>query len=303
MSEMRKHVVLLAFGVIVSSMTATVAGCGSSALLEQDSAPSITAVPVREAAVIARSGPGPTSTPAPTAVPSPMPSPVPAANPSPTLSPVPMAVPSPTSSPVPAPDPTPTPSPVPAADDGLEFMPNDSLETSGKDEGITEVGQGASQKSGSPTGPVQGPAYTWEDGDRTLTAYLQADLVVEKGSDGMPRDIIEADDGGTNVVRSADIQSEGNTLPVFRSESGSLMTLPGGILLVLSAERSQAETDAFFSDNDVKMDRVSELSYVANGFFVETEPGYPSLDLANRLAALDGVEVSSPNWGREATPK
>ena len=182
-------------------------------------------------------------------------------------------------------------------------MPNDSLETSGKDEGITEVGQGASQKSGSPTGPVQGPAFTWEDGDRTLTAYLQADLVVEKGSDGMPRDIIEADDGGTNVVRSADIQSEGNTLPVFRSESGSLMTLPGGILLVLSAERSQEETDAFFSDNDISMDRVSELSYVANGFFIETAPGYPSLDLANRLAALDGVEVSSPNWGREATPK
>ena len=182
-------------------------------------------------------------------------------------------------------------------------MPNDSLETSGKDEGITEVGQGASQKSGSPTGPVQGPAYTWEDGDRTLTVYLQTDLVVDKGSDGLPRDIVEADDGGANIVRSADAQSEGDTLPVFRSESGSLMTLPGGILLVLSAERSQAETDAFFSDNDVKMDRVSELSYVANGFFIETAPGYPSLDLANRLAALDGVEVSSPNWGREATPK
>ena len=51
------------------------------------------------------------------------------------------------------------------------------------------------------------------------------------------------------------------------------------------------------------MDRVSELDYVANGFFVETEPGFPSLDLANALAAQDGVEISSPNWGREVTPK
>ena len=165
------------------------------------------------------------------------------------------------------------------------------------------MGQEASQKRSPPTGPVQGPAYTWEDGDRTLTAYLQTDLVVDKGSDGLPRDIVEADDGGANIVRSADAQSEGDTLPVFRSESGSLMTLPGGILLVLSAKWSQAETDAFFSDNDVKMDRVSELSYVANGFFIETEPGFPSLELANELADLDGVEVSSPNWGREAVPK
>ena len=51
------------------------------------------------------------------------------------------------------------------------------------------------------------------------------------------------------------------------------------------------------------MDRVSELDYVANGFFIETGPGFPSLDLANALAVQDGVEISSPNWGREATPK
>ena len=51
------------------------------------------------------------------------------------------------------------------------------------------------------------------------------------------------------------------------------------------------------------MDRVSELSYAANGFFVETEPGFPSLDLANTRAGQEGVELSSPNWGREAVPK
>ena len=79
----------------------------------------------------------------------------------------------------------------------------------------------------------------------------------------------------------------------------SLMTLPGGVLLVLSAEWSQAETNAFFSDNGIKMDSVSELSYIANGFFIETEPGFPSLDLANDLSALAGVAVSSPNWGRK----
>ena len=150
---------------------------------------------------------------------------------------------------------------------------------------------------------MQGQAHTWEDGDRTLTVYLQDDLVVAKGSDGMPRDIVAADDGGTNVVRSADAQSRSGTLPVFRSESGDLLTLPGGVLLVLDSTWSEAQVNSFFSDNGIKLDQVSELSYAANGFFIETEPGFPSLDLANELAALDGVEVASPNWGREAVPK
>ena len=132
---------------------------------------------------------------------------------------------------------------------------------------------------------------------------LQTDLVVEKDSRGLPRDVVSANEGGTNVVRSAEGQSKSNTLPVFRSESGALMTLPGGVLLVLSSEWSQAETNAFFTSNGIKLDRVSELGYVANGFFVETEPGFPSLDLANALAVQDGVEISSPNWGRDATPK
>ena len=72
---------------------------------------------------------------------------------------------------------------------------------------------------------------------------------------------------------------------------------------MLSSAWSQAETNAFFSNNGIKTGRVSELDYVANGFFVETEPGFPSLNLANALAVQEGVEISSPNWGREATPK
>ena len=81
------------------------------------------------------------------------------------------------------------------------------------------------------------------------------------------------------------------------------MTLPGGVLLVLDPEWSQAQVNSFFSANGIKLDRVSELDYVDNGFFVETEPGFPSLELANTLAALEGVAVSSPNWSRESTPK
>ena len=81
------------------------------------------------------------------------------------------------------------------------------------------------------------------------------------------------------------------------------MTLPGGVLLVLNEEWTQAQTNSFFADNGIKMDRVSELGHITNGFFITTDPGFPSLNLANELAALDGVEVSSPNWWSEAVTR
>ena len=264
---MRKLVVLLATAALVSSVTAVLAGCGSPAPAVEDG-------PQAARRLVAAAVWSPRALLKPTAT-------TPLVDGSAS-----------------------TPTPEASAGDGIEFAPVDYSGTSKKEEPIRVVEPDSPRKGGpGATGPVQGDAYTWQDGDRTMTVKLQTDLVVEKGSGGLPRDVIAANEGGTNVVRSADGQSKSDTLPVFRSESGALKTLPGGVLLVLSSEWSQAETNAFFSNNGIKMDRVSELDYVANGFFVETGPGFPSLDLANALAAQDGVEISSPNWGREATPK
>ena len=289
---MRKLVVLLAIVALVSSVTAVLAGCGPSAPTDQPAAaPAATqsAPPVDDSV----------STPTPT---SSAPTDQPAAAPTETVSPL-LTPPATESTPT-VDDSVPTPAPASSDGDGIEFAPVDSSGTSRKEEPIRVVDSDSPQKGGpGATGPVEGEPYTWQDGDRTMTVKLQTDLVVEKGSGGLPRDVVSANEGGTNVVRSADGQSKSDTLPVFRSESGALMTLPGGVLLVLSPEWSQSETNAFFSNNRIKMDRVSELDYVANGFFIETGPGFPSLDLANALAAQDGVEISSPNWGREATPK
>jgi len=201
------------------------------------------------------------------------------------------------------PDTATTPSTVPTADDELEFVSADSPGTAAKDEGITLDGEPSPKNGASTDDSVQGQAYTWEDSGRTLTVYLQTDMVVEKGSDGLPRDAVAAEEGGGNIVRGVEEQSRGDTLPVFRSESGELLTLPGGVLLVLDPEWSEGETNSFLSVNGIKADRVSELSYATNGFFIEAEPGYPSLDLANALAGQEGVELASPNWGRGDVPK
>ena len=282
---MRKLVVLLAIAALVSSVTVVLAGCGPSAPADQP-----TAVHSETTSPLLRVEGGPQAerrlVAAPTETTSPLLKPTAAVS-TPLMD-----------------DSVPTPTPAPADGDGIEFPPVDSVGTSKKEEPIGDIDPDFTQKGGpGATGPVQGDPYTWQDGDRAMTVKLQTDLVVEKDSGGLPRDVVPADEGGTNVVRSADGQSKSDSLPVFRSESGALMTLPGGVLLVLNSEWSQAETNAFFSDNGIKMGRVSELDYAANGFFVETEPGFPSLDLANALAVQDGVEISSPNWGREVTPK
>ena len=253
-----RQVVLLLAVFVISGLTAFVAACGSTAVIEQPAVtPSDERAPAQEPA-----------TPAP-----------------------------------PSSDGNPAATQGPADDDGLEFVMPESVSSAGKNAGSTSDDRSPSQKSGTSEGPVQGKPYTWEDGDSTHTVYLQTDLVVEADSDGLTRDVVEADAGGANAVRSAVAQSDGDTLPVFRSSAGELMTLPGGVLLVLDPDWSEAQVNSFFSDNGIKLDRVSELSYAANGYFIETDPGFPSLNLANTLAGQDGVEVSSPNWGREAIPK
>ena len=174
-------------------------------------------------------------------------------------------------------------------------------------------------ESGGGSGGVssaQGDVHTWQDGDRTVGARLQLDLAVLDDGTIVARDEIVAGTGNTDSVpRSPSDGGESDSVgggqsggtggpqPVFLSESGELMTLPGGVIVALDAEWDTDATAAFFARNGIELDRVSELSYLTNGFFVQTDPGFASLDLANALAGQAGVGLSSPNWSRERTTR
>jgi hypothetical protein len=149
----------------------------------------------------------------------------------------------------------------------------------------------------------QGTVYTWEDGDRTQRVVLQDDLVVQNNDAITPGDDVVARGVGDSIVRKHPRHTQDDP-PVFRSESGGgLMTLPGGVLLALDPEWDEDMVDSFFSENGISKDRTSELGFIENGFVVETEPGFSALELANELAAQDGVVISSPNWWREVETK
>ena len=151
--------------------------------------------------------------------------------------------------------------------------------------------------------PDQEPVHTWEDGDRTMRVLLQGDLAVQKTAANTPEDVVVSEGAGDSVVRRQ-ARHGPDAHPVFRSESGGgLMTLPGGVLLALDPAWDDAQVGDFFSHNDISTDRTSELGFLRNGFLIETEPGFPSLELANALAGQDGVLISSPNWRTEVEAK
>ena len=154
------------------------------------------------------------------------------------------------------------------------------------------------------TRSAQSASYSWHDGDRTIQVWFDPNLVVQPDADGISRDDVvsssgEATKGRGESSESAPVKGD----PVFWSNSGELMALPGGAVVVLDPSWDAARADAFFERNGIDSERLSALGFVANGFYIETEPGFASLSLANSLASQPGVELASPDWWVERVTK
>jgi hypothetical protein len=177
----------------------------------------------------------------------------------------------------------------------LPPLPEKEFELTESPPGVSSI----SSRSDSGDSTSQGEIYTYEDGDRIMRVVLQGDLVLKSNSTVSSDDRVLMLGPSQSIVKSAGGGGVGG-LPVFRSESGGgLMTLPGGVLLALDPEWDKVQVDSFFSDNGISPGQVSELGFMQNGFLVETDAGFPSLELANSLAGQDGVEASTPNWWNE----
>ena len=173
----------------------------------------------------------------------------------------------------------------------LRQLPDEESESPSGWESLDDVSRSA-----------QGAEYTWQDGRHTRRAHVQIDLVAQAEEETRSDDIVVRGGGEEHVVRRQPRHDEA-ALPVFRSESGEILTLPGGVLLALDASWDQARVDQFFLENGITGDRIARQQFAVHAFLVETEPGFPSLELANTLAAQDGVLLSSPNWRREESPR
>lgn len=124
--------------------------------------------------------------------------------------------------------------------------------------------------------PSKGEMFTWHDGDRQAIVWQDTRLAV---ADVIP-------EGGWGDPSG----------PVFWSESYGLMALPGGVVLVLDPAWDAAAIEAFMASNGIDPSEAEVLGGLVNFFKLETDPGFPSLRLANSLAGKSGVIISSPNW-------
>ena len=102
--------------------------------------------------------------------------------------------------------------------------------------------------------------------------------------------------GEEDASGRSDSRADSDGSPVFYDDSGRRMTLPGGVLLVLDPEWDESRVKGFFAANDIALSRVEEEDFATNAYFISTDPGLPSLLLANELADEEGVLISSPNW-------
>ena len=161
--------------------------------------------------------------------------------------------------------------------------PPDPTPVTGSDAGTREADSPSTQRR----------ILTWRDGDVTRRVWVEVEQAAEQESDIALRDAVLPVDGDRKL------QEDSADLVFYSESSGTPMTLPGGVLLVLDPEWTEDEVDSFFSSNGIAENSVSDLGYLPNGFFVETSAGVPSLNLANALATQAGVLLSSPNWQRE----
>lgn len=148
-----------------------------------------------------------------------------------------------------------------------------------------------------------GKQYSWQDGGNTFVFWEAENLVMERyaadaqseqSSTIAPEDVF-AENGDLRVMKKQDWHRLGEgVFPVLVTGNGAWRALPGGVIVVLVPEMKEAEIDAFFAG--INLAQVSKMDFTKNAYFIETEPGVVGLELSNKLAGMEEVELSSPNW-------
>jgi hypothetical protein len=166
----------------------------------------------------------------------------------------------------------------------------------------------------------QGKEYLYYDGEKEIKVYLQEDLVAEfnsksnsyvKSMDPSSMPIKKA--GLVNVYKisnaslksqlkqgtlTKNLQQTSNVSEVFRSDSGTLMALPGNIILTFKNGVNESQIQSLLKKYGltlVRTNMILDKTY----YIVKYKPGIAALELANQLRNESMVESSQPDWWKE----
>lgn len=185
----------------------------------------------------------------------------------------------------------------------------------------------AAPTKGPATAATAGNTYTWNDGTRTHTVWLNPNTLAEFN--------VAADDKATPVKRALpaaqSFKSAGGarlwrltdgTAPttairdtlakqpnakislVFSdnaSGTGRMRALPGNVIVYLPADWNDAAAHTWAQKQGVLIDR--KLDIGKNAYVVRTAPGLAALETANRLHQTGEVVRAIPDWWQETSTR
>jgi hypothetical protein len=162
-----------------------------------------------------------------------------------------------------------------------------------------------------------GKIYSWNDIDKVRTVTLDEQRVVQFN----PQDEVsvseldaraskESEYGIVQVWKLSNADANvsgqlivrgGNFSPVFKDDNGSIRALPGGFVIALDHQISEAEAGAKLAE--LGINSYQKLNFGQNLYKVPTEPGLTALEQANALHGMPGVRFATPDWWRPRVAK
>jgi hypothetical protein len=169
-----------------------------------------------------------------------------------------------------------------------------------------------------PAAPALARSLSWHDGQGRREVWVNPRLLAEFPSEGVtsavsriePRArpvpsrggarIWEVDDSSQVLARIRREQPGSRVSPVLHdvpSPASAKRALPGNVIVQLDPAWNPAAVDGWIAKRGLRV--VRKLPVTGNAYLVASEPGLPSLELANALASEGQVRAAYPDWWQE----
>lgn len=134
---------------------------------------------------------------------------------------------------------------------------------------------------------TQSGAVTRQAGTEPVRRLSGIVLVNRNETSSTPRETVETK--GSTLV-----QTTTQRVPVFRDQArGAIRVAAGNVILQLPESWSAEQKSLWLNEQELTL--ISEIPEL-NLLVIASEPGYPGIELANRLAELPEVISASPDW-------
>jgi hypothetical protein len=184
-----------------------------------------------------------------------------------------------------------------------------------------------SKQAAGKSGPQFSQSYTWYDGNREQTVWLNPQAVAEFNPGKFStREAKRADDaaqllpmkrtqrgvrmwkmdniGGKAVSSLATSNPTGKYSPVFHdgtSSSDRMRALPGNIIVYLNPTWDAATANNWIKSRNLEV--VEKLEMGPNIYVIKTAPGLAALTTANEIYLSGEVAAAFPNWWEEVSTR